>query len=91
MTRVEDEVSCSYCGRDITEDDEDNGIEQFECDECQKIICDDCCFGFNNADATVCKGCIDEVYPREQQVVEKIPIESDKDITKTIIFSEPIL
>jgi len=63
----EKQVLCAKCGKDITEDN-----EQYTCEECDKIFCTDCCVQFENSSIIICKLCIDEVYPREKEVVEKV-------------------
>lgn len=45
------QVYCEICGKNMTEAEESESV----CDECGRIICDDCCAddGFN----TVCVEC----------------------------------
>ena len=94
MDEEEDKVICAKCGKDITGDDEENNTTQYTCEECDDIFCTDCCVEFDNLGAIICKGCIDEVYPRDKEVVEKVVekiVEVPKEVIKVMGFSEPIL
>jgi len=87
-------VLCTKCGRDLTKDDRDNNTRQFICEECNDIFCTDCCVQFGNLRTIICKPCVDEVYPREEKVVEKVVekiVEIPKKTIKGMGFSEPIL
>ena len=90
----DDKVLCAKCDKDITEDVEDKGTAQYTCKECNDVFCTDCCVQFDYLTAIICKGCIDKVYPREKEVVEKVVekvIEVPKEVIKVMGFSEPIL
>lgn len=85
---------CTRCEKDITEDEEDNNTAQYNCKECDDIFCTDCCVEFENLGAIICKDCINEVYPREEKVVEKVVekiVKVPKETIKVMGFSEPIL
>jgi len=89
-----DEISCYSCKRDITGDDADSDTEQFTCEECDELFCIDCCVQFESLTTIICKDCIDEVYPREKEIVEKVVekiIEVPKETIRVMGFSEPIL
>lgn len=90
----EDKVYCNGCKKDITSDDEDKYTNQCECSECEELFCSNCSIYLDCADVDVCKGCIDELYPRERRVVEKIVekvVEVPKETIRVVGFSEPIL
>lgn len=78
---------CPKCGEDT------GGEETYGCDECEEVdICEDCSVMLENV--SVCKSCVDDVYPREQKVVEKEIVkyvEVPKETIKVMSFSEPIL
>jgi predicted RNA-binding Zn-ribbon protein involved in translation (DUF1610 family) len=87
MADDDEKTLCASCDADIT--DEDN----YDCDECGETMCEECVVQFESA-GTICKSCIDDAYPRESEVVEKIVekiVEVPKEVIKVVGFSEPIL
>lgn len=62
----EDSIECALCHKSVDEDD------SYECDECGETFCNDCCFEFEDAGIILCKMCIDHVYPRKTETIEKI-------------------
>ncbi len=75
----EDAVICGSCWKELTEDD--NEREGWFCEACdgeqENPLCDKCSVGLGDdgegsSTIILCKKCIDEAYPREEKVVEKI-------------------
>ena len=72
------------------DDDEEAGVSI--CDECGEEKENENILSFKNIDFLICKSCIDEIYPRKQdiKIIEKY-IELPKEDMKTIGLNEPIL
>lgn len=70
-TEEKEYETCDKCGKEV-EENEEGDIDIYECVECGDNCCDDCCVQFDESDNIYCKDCIDEAYPREKEVVEKI-------------------
>ena len=90
----DEKILCESCEKDLTEDNADNGTGQYTCGECDGIFCADCSVRFKRSDIDICQRCINEAYPREKEVVEKVVekiVEVPTGIAKPMGFSEPIL
>lgn len=62
----QDNGKCMNCNKSF-KDDEDI----YECDECGNDICAACIIQ-ELENVSICKKCIDETYPREEKIVEKL-------------------
>src|SRR3990167_7695039 len=58
--------TCDKCNKKVYEDG-----DIYECEECEEDCCNDCCIQFDNTGYLICKKCIDKLYPREKQIIEK--------------------
>jgi len=84
---MSDEKTCGRCNKSLADED------QYECEECGNVYCIDCILDLKNV-GNLCKNCVDEVYPREKEVVEKVIekiITPSKDSMREISFNDPIL
>lgn len=66
----EDKKICDGCKKEV----DDLG----DCSECGLEYCEDCVVEFEEAEIYICKNCINKVYPREKEIVEKI-VEREKE------------
>ena len=66
-------------------EDEEDEEEVTECQECGNEVPDEELIYFEEADANICKKCIDKYYPREKEIVEKVV---EKIVEKPVIAED---